>query len=647
MSKKNEPGASLGSFDEIPLEAYAEYESASPHPLEDLPFPLEEVPLVGIEVEMPPGVETVEAPAEAPKARRVSTPPAVREGVEATPEPSFDELVFDVLAAFDGMSSVDVLPMLDQLRTVLNDLAEDGRHPMMEVVEVLTYLANSDPAAPFIYESFNVSLFSSQVRSVIRQLASAPTPSRTAAACLADLELTVNRQKLLEPALDLVSALKRRAPMEQVGRLLSRLRVRGLDGGEDPVDRVLRSAAEWDSEAKKRQAGVDRIRLSSGWPHLDLSQTPPGGVPGFMSPGHLAGFVAPSGHGKSSFVRELLRNFALDLRNWGMPHAKVLVVIVEEEPEQVVRSARLDNEYAEVAEQVLIAKVNSSRQRFAQAFFEAVRDAAVEADAAGQPVREFMPWVVILDYLQEIQEEGENAWTDAIERTTSLLRAIAACDPEEVEKFSGVKWTEVSGGMPWPEGLEDHRIGIVVTAQVKGLDESTLYWKEGGRLSIDDFVLRDANGNPLWKVLPGDHRIVRRGDVAGAKKFLNNLSVLVFLHRSNPRAAIEQYDRVLLDGTTMKAYRSTDTRARFIFEKMRYGASEPVIPMAFSSQPDGRAARWIDYRAEHQVRQEISTGQRVKRDWWWQWDPNWYSPVMGGPILPKRPRRSPASRVTY
>lgn len=661
-----EPGF---SSDEIPLSAYEPPfddldthtqpletlpEASSGQTSEPMPFDIDEVPLPGIPTVPPSGGTSSE------KNPTKTSPEVLAEMVPDHDTPSGyaqksgDEpgLLISLLRSLDGQTAKSALGILLRVEALLKSEFKKGRHPMLELVEVLRHLATADPDGIFDYDAYSFRYFSKKVQGQVAELKALPVPSESASVILTHMEQSAARNAQRNYASQLISVIDRNGSPEEAADLIKRLSSSTAAASAAPeYEGILRSARAWQEHASQRQGMLDHLRLSSGWPHLDRSQTAPGEIPGFISPGHLAGFVAPSGHGKSSFVRELLRNFALDLYNWGMPNAKVMAIIVEEEPKRVYRAARLDDpRYREIADQVLIAQVNSSRRRFGAAFMQAVVDAQRDSDAAGLPIREFMPAVVLLDYLQEIVEAGEAAYTDAINRTTSLLRGIAECNIDEIEKFSDVRWSEVApSGMRWPSGLDDHRVAVIATAQVKGLDESTLYWKENSRLSKDDFALRDpSSGEFLWEPRPGDHRIVRRGDVSGSKKFLDNLSTLVFLHRSNPRAGTEEYDRVMPDGSVRKSFKSVDTRARFIFEKMRYGASAPVIPMAFSSQIDGRAAKWFDYRAEAEAIAEVVNGRKTARAWDWELDTTWYDPYNDDPpLLPRRPQRSLASKIAY
>ncbi len=564
-----------------------------------------------------------------------------------TVEPRQEETAFMFLRALEGQAPSNVAEMLREL-TLLLPQGGKKRHPLVEPIEVLLFVAESTETGAFRYANIALDHWSEHVQATIQEIVDQPPVEKDARLLLAELKLAIQRARLLKPAEELIAALHNKVPMSDVTAIYNKIVI--PEGSiEERFPDLVASAIEWEDRARARKGTIDNLRLSSGWPHFDLAQTGPKDKhPGFFSPGQLAGFVAPSGHGKSTFVRELVRNIALDLRNWGMPHAKVLAIIVEEEPERVSEAARLAEDYRAAGSQVLIAKVNSSRERFGAAFFKAVADAVIEADLAGQPVREFMPTVVLLDYLQEIVEAGENAYTDAIEKTVGVMRGMAECDPDEIAKFSGIRFSDVAPlGMKWPADIADHKVAVIATAQVKGLKEETLYY-DPKSMSIEEFTIRDpGTGEPLWLPEKGDHRVIRRGDVAGSKKFLNNLSTLVFLHRSNPRAGRENYERELLDGRIVTAPRLSDTRARFIFEKQRYGAASPVVPMAFTAAPDGRAAKWYDPLAEQQVHAEIKYGRRVKREWGWDWDADWYNSEIGGPLLPKRSLRHPAEKLTY
>lgn len=552
----------------------------------------------------------------------------------------FHRYALRLIASLEGADLRTAEATLLELQHIL---PADARS-LREATGALLYVATSKEEGKFTLSDINTTMWSPEVNKVISSAKEmvdagfAADPGLT----LGELRLEVTRAELYKPATALVEAISRRAPLDELERIARKIVVKDRSQDEAEFKSLVRNAHEWEDHKEATSGAVSDMRICFGFPHLSLTQTGPRDKhPGFMSPGHLAGFVAPSGHGKSSFVRELVRTSALDLRNWGFPFAKVLTVIVEEEPDRVTEAAQIGRhaEYSDVGDQVLIAKVNSSRRRFGAAVLQSVVQAVQESHAAGLPVREFVPFVVLLDYLQEIAEQGENPHNEAIMNTTSLLRAISECNLDEIEKWSKVRWTDIAPkGMKWPEEeLSDHRIAVLVTAQVKGLDEKTLRWKPG--MPVDDFVLRDATtGEPLWEVRPGDYRIVRRGDVKGSTKFLDNLSTLGFLHRSNPNAA-----RVYNPKTGR--YVLEDTRARIIFEKQRYGSGAPLVEMAFSVSPDGSSGKWYDYRATRQVENELA-GMPVERKWNWDWDRDTYR-SFGGPILPVRPKRRPGDHLPY
>lgn len=456
-------------------------------------------------------------------------------------------------------------------------------------------------------------------------------------------------QRCRDEVQDVAQAIDRGDPPSRIADLWSKLSA--------PVEvratrnEIVLSAGKWHTQAK---TGRHQIAYSSGFPHLDaaLSELCPhcGGagcqpcdntgydVIGFLKPGQVVGVVAASGHGKSSFTRGLLPALAEDLRNWGTPEGKVLVAITEEEPDLVAKVAGLHpgGRKSHLADQVLIARIGSSRKNLAVALYDTVRDAEKQARRQGTPIESYLPHVALVDYVQAITESGENQWVEGITRTSELLlRGFAGFNPEELAKFGGVSYEEHTG-QDWPDGLGNHRLAVLATAQVKSLSEKTLYYREG--MPKEDFVLTGATGQPLWEVKPGDHRILRRGDVAGAGTYLNNVHSLMFLHRSNVHAAREQ---------TKPGQPPTldDCRSRILFDKNRSGISSPIVDLSFSLTEDGLRARFYDYRADAEM-EILSAGQQVKRNW--QWTPDmevWRK--RGDPIVPVRETQSPLKEVRY
>src|SRR5690606_27381921 len=109
------------------------------------------------------------------------------------------------------------------------------------------------------------------------------------------------------------------------------------------------------------------------------------------------------------------------------------------------------------------------------------------------------PYVLMLDYIQSIKDQGEKE-ADAVATTADLLmRGVVAWDPDEMAKFSGVDLRSYAG-MAWPDGMEHHRVAVIVYAQLNKQYGSTQFYKKGARgVSLTDFTLEfEGSGEPGW-----------------------------------------------------------------------------------------------------------------------------------------------------
>jgi hypothetical protein len=273
--------------------------------------------------------------------------------------------------------------------------------------------------------------------------------------------------------------------------------------------------------------------------------------------------------------------------------------------------------YHHLAETVAVAEVGSSREAFVMGLYDLVIDANERARATGRQITEFLPHIVVLDYIQSLSAEGENNVVDSTFKTAELiLRGVQAWDPEEMRKFSGVDFASYAG-MNWPKGMEHHRVATICFAQLVKAAGATGPYRPGAKgVQLSDYVVLDSNGEPMWEPKEGDQPVMGKSAIFGSSTILNNATFIVFLHRSNIHAGRS----VGMDGRT----HLDDTRARLVIDKMRNGAMSPVVPMSFDSQVDGPRGQYFDPLAEHAMSQG-----RFSPDAAWR--------QTGDPILPARP----------
>ena len=391
-----------------------------------------------------------------------------------------------------------------------------------------------------------------------------------------------------------------------------------------------RSAAEWDQHDESTKGTGHELIISSGWPTLDRAATGTGEAPGVFKPGEFWVIAAGTGHGKSSGGRRLLTAAAQDLvHGWGLPHARALLCFTEEEAPDIARAAMLrrGQPFHHLAHNVQLAKVGESRQRVAQVVYDSVASAVRWAWETGGNVRDALPFIMFVDYVQGIKEPGENADTEGVARTADMLmRGVAAFDPDMIASTSGLDFQAYTG-MPWPDGVDDHRVAVVVFSQLR--KEGTDVWYREGKSSISDFTVVDASGQPCWTPQENDYAIPDRSDLRGSGVLLNHATGLVFFHRSRPTAPLVRNP----DGSVVGL---SDTRARFILAKARKSVSMPYVPMRFDSNPEGyRGQFYDDLGHRHCV---VGGRMRIQTDAYRQ---------EGDPILPERPRRSPFNRIPY
>lgn len=392
----------------------------------------------------------------------------------------------------------------------------------------------------------------------------------------------------------------------------------------------VRSAAELATEIRAERAGRPLYRFSSGLPTLDLGYTGDDEARGFVTPGQFCIVMGPTGTGKSSFSYSITPAFGIDLKNWGLHDAYQVFFHTEEESLDKLKGFRMDvgQKYHHLANNLVIDSIGTSRRRMAETLYDLIISADEKARRTRRPIVDFLPYIVQLDYLQSIQEQGEDEKEATATTAEFLLRGVCAWNPEEMFKFSGLDFRTYAG-MSWPQGMENHRVAVIAYAQLVKISDETLFYKSGKRgVQISDFVITDDKDAPRWDLREGDLRLFGKNQMRGSGVVANAAHSIVILHRSVP---YNNPSKKSADGKT----HLTDTRARILFDKSRSGSRISYAPMRFDVQSTGFRAQYFDEVAERAIREgrlsDIDTS---------------YS-EMGDPILPKRPRLSRLAITRY
>lgn len=405
--------------------------------------------------------------------------------------------------------------------------------------------------------------------------------------------------------------------------------------------RAARSVSQMAAEHHMATAGTQKIRLSSGYRTMDLALTGKGDPLGFIGLGEGMVVAGPTGTGKSSWTYGVVPSMAQDLINWGKKFAKVMFLHTEEE--SIDKANAMDilpgQPLSHLADNMIIVAVGTSRKLMAMAIYDVVLDATISARETGLPVTEFLPYAIVLDYIQSLSEQGESEVVATATTSEFGLRGVQAWNPEEMAKFSGISYREYTGA-PWPEGMENHRVAVIYMAQLVKQDDKSLLFRPGNRDSnYADFALEDTDQTPVWRdptnsgwsweVKEGDLRLFKQNAIRGSGIILQNATTIMILHRSraynNPKSSLPSPDgRPHLE----------DVRSRFLLDKVRTGSQLKFVPMTFDLDHKGFRARYIDAVAEEAMRQgRFQPDQTFQRS--------------GDPILPRRPAASTLATVRY
>ena len=405
--------------------------------------------------------------------------------------------------------------------------------------------------------------------------------------------------------------------------------------------RAARTVTQLAMEHTKATSGLQPLRLSSGFRTLDIAFSKPNEPLGFIAPGEGVVVAGPTGTGKSSWTYGVVPSLTQDLHNWVKPFGKVLFFHTEEESVDKAKAMFVmpDQAFSHLGDNMVVVNVGTSRKLIAMSLYDTVLDASIRSKETGLPITEFLPYVLVLDYIQSISEQGESEVVATSTTAEFLLRGVQAWNPEEMAKFAGISYREYTGS-PWPEGMENHRVAGIYMAQLVKQDDKSLLFRPGSRdCQYADFALEDSSAAPAWRdptgsgwaweVEEGDLRLFKQNAIRGSGVILQNATAIIVLHRS------QAYNNPKLPdlGTDGRPH-LTDTRARLLLDKTRTGSTLKFVPMTFDLDHEGRRARYIDSAAEEAMRRGL-------------FSPTTEFSHSGDPILPERPEVSPLVKVRY
>lgn len=542
----------------------------------------------------------------------------------------------DVLAAQQGRTMPELTAMVRELiatTLVLDELEEDVQETFAGVFEVLLdAAANTEGGVAdlaWLPASVNYDV---AVRAEIAEIASrvgiVDTDKHPSSVWYA-LKETVQRRHARRRLMGVVSAIDERSTVDTI---MDRFRSIEPPTTKRALTRThaARTARQVISEKKAATAGRPKMRFSSGYRSLDIAFTGDGDPLGFIAPGEGSLIAGPTGTGKSSFSYGIIPALTQDLANWGYPEGKLIFLHTEEESEDKVRACGLDEGQAfhHLADNVVVSAIGTSREAIVECIYDVVIEANRRSKETNLPIDQFLPHILVLDYIQSIKSQNEDD-TAASARTSELLtRGVQAWNPEEMSKFSGVDFQSYAG-MAWPNGMKHHRVAGLYFAQLVKQNEATLFYRAGSRdCQLSEFVLEGDDGEPLWPVCEGDLRLFGKGQIRGSGIVAQNASTILILHRSRP---VNNNASLGPDGLMHLG----DTRARLILDKTRTGSSMKYVPMTFDLQRNGGGrAQYFDTRAEIAMTSGVFIPDACYRQ-------------SGDPILPPRVIASPLAGFRY
>lgn len=563
-------------------------------------------------------------------------PPDEEPGAAAGPEMDLAAEVknaaFRLLSSCHMRPAPEVLELVALIRTAkpaLEVLDDASRDTLLAAVECLEYEAGEAVGVVDLADLPAVVVYATPVAALLgRAAVERQVSSNPAAEWLAVLEL-VARDRTLKQVKRLADRITRRERTAKVLEAFQEIEPPTARRGTVRARKV-RTASQVAHDERALASSRPAVRFSSGYRSLDVWMTNKStGEPlGFIAPGEGVVFAAGTGQGKSSFSYLLVPSLSWDLANWGYSDAKVYFAHTEESSGVKVKAMELGpgQRYHHLADTIVIADVGSSREAFVMGLYDLVVEAFERSQDTGRPIVQFLPHIVVLDYIQALSGEGDRNEVESTLKTAELiLRGVQAWNPDELRKFSGIDFATYAG-MSWPDGMEDHQVATVVFAQLVKSSGKGPYRPGSRDCQLSDYVILDGNGDPLWEVQEGDQAVLGKDAIRGSGVILQNATSIVFLHRSNIHAG-------RVTGEDGRSH-LTDTRARLIIDKMRNSALSPVVPMAFDSQLSGFRGQYFDPLGE----EALVAARFTPADGWRD---------SGDPMLPRRPKARPLMAYSY
>jgi hypothetical protein len=469
------------------------------------------------------------------------------------------------------------------------------------LLEVLGFVFNNTPDGRICYNDITsdvvLTAYEEDVRGLLAQVVGRldqtepPWKPQPPFAAWQSLRELVQRDLSARQARSYLEALENKKTTEELVKSHQKIEPPTTVAQEKGDQGVLKTALDLSLEALQDPDLLYPLRLSSGFPTLDYALTNPADREvGFVSLGENVIIVAPSGTGKSAFSYSLVVALTMSMVNHGKKDGIGIFAHTEEATFTKLKVSRLltGQKYHYLAKNLVVENVNASRKRLVTLCYQAVLVALEKSKVQKRPITDFLPYFFVLDYLQSITEKGENK-NQATDTTSELLiRGIQEWDPESMHLYGGVSFQEFAG-IPWPSGMEKHRVATIAFAQIrKGDTEKTTYYRPG--MDISDFALQDEQGSgSLWEVKEGDMRMYHAADIAYSSTIRNNATNIIFLHRS------KAYNGAVMRYPNGEYHLPPESqRARIILEKTRNGSRLAAVPMTFDSDHAGMRGHWYD-----------------------------------------------------
>jgi hypothetical protein len=533
----------------------------------------------------------------------------------------------------DSTVALQIIQRIESSRKVLSALTPEYREIVLAVLEVLKHEASVLSTGRLnLYSLPILEEYAQEVKDEIFFVTDEVGVSTPADphAYWQDMVEIVQRAATKHAALTLAQGIEDKKPLFDLMPLYRKV--------EPPTsvkaisrERGTKTAKEVAEEHRVISSSKAAYRFSSGLRSLDGSYTGTNEALGFISPGTFVVVMGQTGTGKSSFANSIVPSISMDLKNWGLEHGKQVLFHTEEETIDKIRGFRMDKgqKYHHLSDNMIVKDCGTSRRQLAYTLYDLVKTAEEISRFNKRPIVEYLPYVVQIDYLQAIQESTDRDPATAAAITAEFfLRGVCAWNPDEMHKFSGVNFLEYAG-IPWPEGMTDHRVAVVAYAQLIKIDEATQYYQSGRKgVQLSDFTLFDQDNNPYWKVQDGDLRLFDKSQMRGSGIIAQNAHAILILHRSVP------YNNPAVRDALGELHLQ-DTRARVLYNKSRSGSSRVYAPLRFDVQADGGRAQFFDEAAED----ALSRGTLKNID------PSYQDP--GDPILPIRPFRNKLAETRY